>query len=144
MTVSFTEIDSATDWLGNQFTVGQPVLYCIGAGRGQMMAAGVVTAIRSTPHTHTVGRDPNPGETPTRVLTWHDPPRPWVDEEVPYEEITVQVLTHVTSGRWGNEKRTRPAWVNPMNITALEGLHDAVTARVFAAGTLLLAMDETA
>ena len=29
----------------------------------------------------------------------------------------VQVLTEKTSGRWGNGPRTRPAWVNPMNIT---------------------------
>ena len=77
---------AATDWRGNRFSVGDMVMYCVGAGRGQMMAEGRVLQIR-------------PGK---------------------YTTIEVQVLTERTSGAWNNGKRTRPAWVNPMNITALK------------------------
>ena len=77
---------AATDWRGNRFCVGDMVMYCIGAGRGQMMAEGRVLQIRTN---------------------------------TSYPEIEIQVLTERTSGLWNNEKRTRPAWVNPMNITAV-------------------------
>lgn len=76
---------SATDWLGNRFRVGEMVMYCVGAGRGQLMAIGRVLQIQ-------------------------------IDA---YDNIKVQVLTEKTSGRWNNTQRTRPAWVNPMNITAI-------------------------
>ena len=38
-------IVSAIDWLGNRFYIGERVLYCISAGRGQQMAIGVVQEI---------------------------------------------------------------------------------------------------
>lgn len=37
--------------------------------------------------------------------------------ENPYELYKVRVLTEKTSGHWSNGPRTKPAWVNPMNIT---------------------------
>lgn len=77
---------AATDWRGNRFRVGDLVMYCIGAGRGQMMAEG-------------------------RVLR--------IEMDTFYNNLKVQVLTERTSGSWNNEKRNRPAWVNPMNITAM-------------------------
>ena len=110
---------SAVDWRGNRFRIGDTVMYCIGAGRGQMMALGTVVQIRSEEKTRREGRRAEPGETPTRILDWHDPPVPWVDFDVPYDDVTVQVLTETTSGRWNNETRSKPAWVNPMNITAM-------------------------
>lgn len=117
---------SAVDWLGNRFRVGDTVMYCVAAGRGQMMAYGVVQAIKAHPRTRREGRNAAPGETPTRMLKWHDPPIAWIEWEVPYHEITVRVLTSRTSGHWDNKQRTRPAWVNPMNVTAVAGLEQAV------------------
>lgn len=75
---------AARDWLGNRFVVGERVMYCVGAGRGQLMAIGKVLKI--VPE----GRG-----------------------------IKVQVLTERTSGAWGNGARSRSAWVNPLNVTAL-------------------------
>ncbi len=121
---------SAVDWLGNRFRVGDTVLYCVAAGRGQMMAVGVVRALKAHHRTRTESRPAEPGETPTRVYL-----SPVTGEEfrsvhwtVPYHEITVQVLTTRTSGAWDNKQRTRPAWVNPMNITAVAGLEQTVGA----------------
>jgi hypothetical protein len=82
------ECVAATDWLGNRFRVGEVVMYCVGAGRGQMMAIGRVLKID-------------------------------YDATRPYDSFKIQVLTEKTSGNWNNEKRTRPAFVNPMNITAI-------------------------
>ncbi len=80
-------------------------MYCVGAGRGQLMAYGVVKQIRTTPGRH------------------------YNYELRDYElvdDIEVQVLTSATSGSWNNDKRIRPAWVNPLNITAIpEGFINA-------------------
>lgn len=113
------EVVAAKDWLGNRFAVGYSVMYCIGAGRGQMMAIGRVLKIRNEVKHRTITHEAAEGEAHTRVSTWEDPPRRWVDVEVPYDDVTVQVLTERTSGHWGNGARSRPAWVNPMNVTAL-------------------------
>ncbi len=72
------------------------MLYCVGAGRGQLMAYGRVLKIR--------------GVTRKRYEK---------GEVVDLEDITVTVLTQRTSGEWGNGPRSRPAAVNPLNITAL-------------------------
>lgn len=116
---------SAVDWLGNRFRVGEQVMYCIGAGRGQMMAIGEVIQIKHEVRQHRSYRDAEPGEEPdwggwtdTRGHTW--PARMSVYTD--YDYVTVQVRTLKTSGHWGNEERTRPAWVNPMNITALSAV----------------------
>ena len=121
---------SAVDWLGNRFCVGDTVIYCVGAGRGQMMAIGVVQKMRSKPRVSPAGRRAEPGETPTRYLDWHEPPMPWIHYEHHWDEVEVQVLTAGTSGAYDNAKRGRPAWVNAMNITALHGLEAAAKARV--------------
>lgn len=99
-----TDVLSAVDWLGKRFHVGDEVMYCIGAGRGQMMALGTVQAMRATEKRELVS------------CKWAENKR---TDEVwrNYWDVEVQVLTERTSGAWGNEKRTRPAWVNPMNIT---------------------------
>lgn len=96
---------AGVDWLGNQFRVGDTVMYCISAGRGQMMALGEVLKID--------------------VHTW----KLWNGEQ--RGELRVQVRTSKTSGHWNNEARTRPAWVNAMNITAIPGL----TSPTLAAGS---------
>jgi hypothetical protein len=119
------EVIAATDWLGNRFTVGDLVMYCIGAGRGQMMAVGRVLKIRSEVKFRHSSREAREGEAHTRLLHYYDPPKRWVDEQLPYDDITVQVITGRTSGLWGNGQRSRPAWVNPMNVTALTGLAGA-------------------
>ncbi len=120
---------SAVDWLGNRFRVGDTVMYCVAAGRGQMMAFGVVRAMKAHRRTRTESRPAEPGETPTHVYLSKVTGQEFrsVHWTVPYHEITVQVLTSRTSGAWNNEQRTRPAWVNPMNITAVAGLEKAVT-----------------
>lgn len=97
-----TDVLSAVDWLGNRFKVGDQVLYCIAAGRGQMMALGEVRAIRA----------------------WENMRKDWDRETREYIagfEVEVQVVTQRTSGSWNNKQRTRPAWVNPMNITSMAG-----------------------
>lgn len=91
---------SAVDWLGNRFKLGDLVMYCIGAGRGQMMALGRVQRIRA--HKQSPYWDAEARKQVKDGWRW---------------EVEVQVLTERTSGRWGNEARTKPAWVNPMNIT---------------------------
>lgn len=98
------------DWLGNEFRIGDLVMYCISAGRGQMMAVGEVVAIRAKPITEWVNRDElgTEGYRPRHRL---------VDARV-----EVQVLTAKTSGHWNNRARTRPAWVNEMNITSVKGV----------------------
>ncbi len=95
-----TDVLSAVDWLGHTFKVGERVMYCIGAGRGQMMALGTVQQIRAKPGKH-----------------WDLETRRYVEEGV--FDVEVQVLTEKTSGHWGNKERSKPAWVNPMNITAI-------------------------
>src|SRR4051812_46380328 len=96
-----THVVSAVDWLGKRFHIGDKVLYCIGTGgRRQCMAVGVVKAIRA----RQIHEYNHAGTTQARL------PAVW--------EIEVQVLTERTS-RVGNNKSSRPAWVNPRNITAL-------------------------
>jgi hypothetical protein len=98
-----THVTSAVDWLGQRFTVGGKVLYCIGAGRGQVMAIGEVRLIRARE---------------TYNYTWVEATRTRSDTPTGWE-IEVQVLTEKTSGAWSNKKRTKPAWVNAINVTAL-------------------------
>lgn len=98
----------AEDWLGNRFGIGQTVMYCIGAGRGQMMAIGTVQKMRVQQNRYAY--NPQPVQ-PTKDTV-----------------IEVQVLTEMTSGHWDNGPRTKPAWVNEMNITAVPGL-EALVAR---------------
>ena len=81
----YREVDSAVDWLGNRFRVGEKVIYCIGAGRGQMMAIGTVVKMRAE-----------------NVKIYHDP------KGQVRTDVTVQVLTEKSSGHWGDERRTRP------------------------------------
>jgi hypothetical protein len=96
-----THVTSAVDWLGKRFSVGEKVLYCIGAGgRRQRMAIGTVKAMRAR-QTY----DYNLEGAMKAPL-----PADW--------EVEVLVLTEQTSGV-GNNKRTKPAWVNPRNVTAL-------------------------
>ena len=111
-----TDCVGALDWLGHSFMVGDEVMYCIGAGRGQMMAIGTVQAMR--------------GEQQRRLVSWD-----WEEKDgqrtrrindvyEDYWEVEVQVLTQKTSGAWSNKERSKPAWVNPMNITSLAGLRE--------------------
>ena len=95
------EVVSAVDWLGNRFSVGERVLYCVGAGRGQLMAYGNVLKIFAD-----------------KQVLWDHDKRCHYDGEA----VRVQVLTERTSSDWGEEwsgRRSRPAMVNPLNITAL-------------------------
>lgn len=94
------DIIGAEDWLGNNFFIGDKVVYCISAGRGQMMAIGKVLKIEL----------PELGYWQQQAVD--------AGREV-WEELRIQVLTERSSGHWNNEARTRPAWVNSMNITAL-------------------------
>lgn len=119
-------VTSAVDWQGNRFHVGETVMYCIGAGRGQMMAIGTVLLIKAEKVGRRFARLPRDGDPLDKIhFHWnyavkkYDQDKPFVWDEVEYDEITVQVLTSKTSGRWDNKQRTRPAWVNPMNITAI-------------------------
>ncbi len=98
------EIVGAYDWLGDPFYVGEQVLYCIGAGRSQLMAVGECLEI--------VG-EPSHRRVKNKVLDV------WEIQE--FTSVKVKVRTLKTSGEWGNEERTRPAWVNPLNITSLHG-----------------------
>jgi hypothetical protein len=84
-------------------------MYCIGAGRGQIMAIGRVRMIRARE---------------TYDYTWDGTSRVKSNTPVGWE-IEVQVLTEKTSSTWVDSKRTKPAWVNPHNITALPALEDA-------------------
>lgn len=110
-----TGLVGGIDWLGNEFRIGERVMYCIGAGRGQMMAIGEVVQIRPKPVTEWVNRD--------EYAEWRAGTRE--EYRTRYEiidaMIEVQVLTKRTSGHWDNKARTRAAWVNEMNITALKG-----------------------
>lgn len=108
----------ATDWLGQRFEVGDKVLYCIGAGRGQMMAIGVIKKMTAEVKQKLYTREVEPGEEPDYIADWLPQPRGFKRMSRPYWEIAVQVLTTKTSG-YDMNQRTRPAWVNPMNITAL-------------------------
>lgn len=120
---------SAEDWLGNRFGIGDLVVYCISAGRGQMMAIGRVQQLRVRENTKTRRQT----KEQYRHLDWRE------RQQIPYAEleetidvpqhlwvVEVQILTERTSGHWGNERRTRPAWVNEMNITAVKGIEKAL------------------
>lgn len=106
------------DWLGHEFRIGDLVMYCISAGRGQMMAVGEVRAIRAKPVTEWINQD--------EYAEWRAGTRAREDYRPRYEIVDalveVQVLTHKTSGSWDNKVRTRPAWVNSMNITSMRGI----------------------
>lgn len=106
---------AATDWLGNTFTLGEPVMYCIGAGRGQMMAVGEVIKIVSEAKQRSYMRPAEEGETPATTNSDGG----WVWDDLDYDDVRVLVRTLRTSGRYDNDPRSKPAWVNPMNITAL-------------------------
>jgi hypothetical protein len=80
-----------TDWNSNPYAEGDWVLYAVGAGRGQAVAYGKILKIILKNNTHSNT----------------------------HLEYKVQVQTYMTSAKWGNASRTRPAYVNPMNITAL-------------------------
>lgn len=95
------------DWLGNEFRIGDEVMYCISAGRGQMMAIGKVVAVRALP----ISEWANPHERENEGYRYRS--------EIVGAKVEVQVLTERTSGAWNNKTRTRPAWVNEMNITAM-------------------------
>jgi hypothetical protein len=136
-----TDVLTAVDWLGARFGVGERVMYCIGAGHGQMMAVGTVVAMRALEVNDDFDRE---------TRTWRG--KRW--------DVEVRVLTEKTSGHWGNRARSKPAWVNPMNITSLRAFEaegrlaeivDAVSvvdestdARALAAGVLALAKGEDA
>lgn len=90
-------IVSAVDWLGNRFHIGDRVVYCIGAGRGQLMALGDVVKIKEQELYH--------GTSNT--------------------EIKVMVHTRATSGTWDYEERRAATWVNSINITSLNNLAEA-------------------
>lgn len=111
-----TDVLSAVDWLGNTFKLGDKVIYCIGAGRGQMMAIGTVRQIRAKDVQYRdwsqSALDDKTGQSRETVVKTRT-------------EIEVQVLTEKTSGHWGNRERTKPAWVNPMNVTSLENIAES-------------------
>lgn len=106
------------DWLGKEFRIGDLVMYCISAGRGQMMAVGEVKAIRAKPYTEWVNQD--------EFAEYHAGTRARENYRPRYEItdalVEVQVLTAKTSGSWDNKARTRAAWVNSMNITSMKGI----------------------
>lgn len=105
-----------TDWRGNTYRIGDTVMYCISAGRGQMMAEGRIVQFREEPAWRWNLRTPEPGDEPNYHTHGGTP---YIRQREDYVVYGVQVLTSRTSGRWNNEARTRPAWVNEMNITAL-------------------------
>lgn len=117
------KVVSAVDWLGNRFHVGDKVMYCISAGRGQMMAIGEVLQIKNDVRQWRSYRDADPGEKADREYTALDGTHyRAVTVYTPYDHVTVQVKTLKTSGHWNNQERTKPAWVNPMNITAIKSV----------------------
>lgn len=93
-------VTSVVDWLGNRVGIGDPVIYCVGAGRGQMMAIGVV-----------VDMEFEPGFIGTRYSS--------------RDQLSIRVLTEATSGNWDNKARSAPAWVNAMNVTLRAGVNKA-------------------
>lgn len=112
---------SAVDWLGNRFAVGDKVMYCISAGRGQMMAVGEVMQIKVEQKFHRT-QVPADGDDPDALAYPYTPDCFYRVVQSPYDQVTVQVRTLKTSGRWDNTERSKPAWVNPMNITSLSGV----------------------
>ncbi len=98
------QVVSVKDWLGNLVRVGDPVVYAIGAGRGQQLAIGHVVDIGLEEDLY---------------------PR--------YDHVSIRVITGASSGNWSNTKRATPAWVNAMNVTALAGFEPAVLDRLAAA-----------
>lgn len=120
---------SALDWRGNRFHVGETVMYCIGAGRGQRMAIGQVLEMQAEPRKTKTERLIRPGETPTRTYetTWEKTPRliELIEVEEHYHDFKIKVLTEETSGEWDGEKRTRPAWPQPVNMTAIPQVEEA-------------------
>lgn len=120
---------SAEDWLGNRFGVGDLVMYCISAGRGQMMAIGRVQKLRVAGTSKKTRRLTEKAAALSYEERWKLPrDEQWETVDVPQHlwVVEVQVLTDRTSGRWSNERRTRPAWVNEMNITAVKGMEEAL------------------
>ena len=103
-----TDVLSADDWLGHMFMVGDTVMYCIGAGHGQMMAIGKILKIRARTYDRGYWTGVWTPETPRVYVKTGE-----------QTDVEVQVLTEKTSGSWDNTKRSKPAWVNPMNITAI-------------------------
>jgi hypothetical protein len=99
---SHGEVLSAVDWLGQRFGLGDVVIYCIAAGKGQMLALGRVVDFEYIPEQRNAMRPA------------------WVRAA----ELYVRVLTERTSGRWNNVERSAPAWVNPMNVTLAKGVID--------------------
>ncbi len=135
----------ATDWLGNQVRVGEKVIYCISAGRGQQMAIGVLLELRpilvEDESKITIFGD-NYGPIPASPnYGWrrHQPGEPhwgsfwdhqaqqrrttWIKFET-YEYCETKVQRVAASGY---EKLTKKdaRFVNEMNVMALEGLKEA-------------------
>lgn len=111
------DVVAAIDWLGNTFRIGDQVVYCISAGRGQMLAIGKVLRFKCTTLEHMVYRPAVEGETANYRSEYNG--EEFVRVRQLYDSVTVQVHTLKTSGRWNNKTRSKPAWVNPMNITAI-------------------------
>ncbi len=122
---------SAVDWRGIRFHVGEQVMYCVSAGRSQMMAIGEVKQIKVDKSERRFARPPREDDPEDKIkyeynnsTKTYDKNKPFVWDALEFDDITVQVLTSKTSGRWDNKARTRPAWVNPMNITAMDCPYD--------------------
>lgn len=91
------EITSAQDWLGNRFSVGDKVIYCVArVPRSGKMALGRVTKIRRAP-------EPQGG--------YH------VGEGIEVQIKTVRTTVGAPAG-------FSPQWIVPSNVTALSGLED--------------------
>lgn len=119
---SGSTVISAVDWLGNRFLVGDKVIYCISAGRGQLMAIGEVIAITVERYMKRTEVEAEPDEPDALNRPWLEPDRWFRIIKVPSDEVKVQVRTLKTSGKWDNAERKKPAWVNPQNITALQAV----------------------
>ncbi len=95
---------SAVDWLGNRFRVGDPVLYTINGDGTREIALGKVIYIAVAQRVDWTG--------------------------LPYDEVTVQVLTAGTAAPYDANARTKPAWPRATNITAVAGLDAVALAKI--------------
>lgn len=134
------QIIAATDWLGNEFKLGDRVLYCISAGRGQQMAIGIVKEMTAeiredrskitilgdsympkpanVYHGHNEYGKPCLREYYIKDVGWQ--PETWIVYGT-YELVQVKVQRIAASGYEGIEKKAA-RFVNSMNITSLDAL----------------------
>ncbi|MEU4155733.1 hypothetical protein [Actinoplanes sp. NPDC026670] len=105
---------SAVDWLGQRFTEGEKVLYCVFSSGRATTALGVVERIQAEQCTGWTYREAGEGD----VVSHEANGKSWTKDTYTYWQVGVMVRTLKTAED-GDVAKPRNSWINAFNVTAL-------------------------